>query len=186
MAPVERDQRLPNRRSPDEAVSLAQLERLGVRYAYVEPAGHDTPGTASHGALQSFREEQGFRNSDVLNVSPSTLPDYEKKLAAFFEEHIHEDPEVRYVLDGSGYFDVRDDADEWVRVAVEAGDLIVLPMGIYHRFTLDEREYIRAERLFRDLPKWVPINRPAADEHPARASYLAQQRRMRQAAECAE
>jgi 1,2-dihydroxy-3-keto-5-methylthiopentene dioxygenase len=124
--------------------------------------------------LSAIRAARGYSYQDEVRVGKEVTPDYEAKLAMFFAEHIHSDEEVRYITQGGGYFDVRRERDgAWVRVHTVAGDCIVLPAGLYHRFTLDSGDFVVAQRLFVGAPVWTPINRgPEADGHPARRQYL--------------
>ncbi|CAO3591918.1 unnamed protein product [Absidia cylindrospora] len=57
-------------------------------------------------------------------------------------------------------------------IAMGKGDMIILPAGMYHRFTTDSKNYLKAMRLFKEDPLWTPINRPLADDNKHRSDYL--------------
>ncbi|KIM36868.1 hypothetical protein M413DRAFT_448808 [Hebeloma cylindrosporum] len=162
------DQRLPHDYVPSRPVSAEKLAALNVKFWTIPVEGYEPK-------INALAKECGYKNRDTINCSKHGLGEmYEDKIKTFFEEHMHEDEEIRYILDGTGFFDVRETPnDEWIRLAVEPGDLIVLPAGIYHRFTLDEADSIKALRLFQDEPKWIPYNRSEeTDANPHRLEYL--------------
>ncbi|XP_048830367.1 acireductone dioxygenase [Brienomyrus brachyistius] len=166
------DPRLPHKKEPNEPVSPEELKELGVFYWKLNADIYETDPE-----LQKIRDEQGYSYMDIITIQRDKLPNYEEKLKTFYEEHLHLDDEIRYILDGRAYFDVRDADDRWIRIALAKGDLITLPAGIYHRFTMDETNYTKAMRLFVGEPVWKAYNRPA-DEHEARKIYVSALRRV--------
>lgn len=129
------------------------------------------PKDALDPRLSAIRDARGYSYADIITVHPDHLPGYEEKVKSFFEEHIHDAEEIRYIMSGSGFFDVRDSEDKWVRVHIKKGDLMTLPEGIYHRFTTDKDDMIHAMRLFVGQPVWTPFNRPC-EEHPSRQKFI--------------
>ncbi|XP_073905190.1 acireductone dioxygenase [Castor canadensis] len=156
----------PHHAEPDRPVSLEQLRRLGVLYWKL-----DADKYKNDPALEKIRRERNYSWMDIITICKDKLPNYEEKIKMFYEEHLHLDEEIRYILEGSGYFDVRDKEDKWIRISMEKGDLITLPAGIYHRFTLDEKSYVKAMRLFVGEPVWTAYNRPA-DHFDVREQYV--------------
>lgn len=159
------------RLSHDSGVELsaADLSRLGVLH-YVFPPSAPT----SAAQIEDLAKARDYANRDQITVSPRALgAAYEDKIKLFYDEHMHEDEEIRYMLKGTGYFDVRDAEDRWVRIKAEPGDLLILPAGIYHRFTVDEGNYINAMRLFQTQPKWAALNRSEeTDANKVRKDYV--------------
>ncbi|KAJ3330814.1 1,2-dihydroxy-3-keto-5-methylthiopentene dioxygenase [Blyttiomyces sp. JEL0837] len=167
---TDEDQRELHQFSPNQPVTLEQLAELGVLHWHI-----DVEEEKYLEKVDAICTERQYKNRDVINIRKDTLPDYEAKLKIFFTEHIHEDEEIRFILDGSGYFDVRDKNDKWIRIAMTGSEMIILPAGMYHRFTLDSKNYLKAMRLFKEDPKWTPLNRTdkGTDENKYRIGYQA-------------
>ena len=162
LTPLQGDQREPHDSGRD--VDPAYLSSLGIIH-------HELPNNLD--AVNKIASDRSYKNRDEIEISPTTLPNYEEKVKNFFHEHLHEDEEIRYILDGHGYFDVRSKEDDWVRIRLEKGDLMIMPAGIYHRFTTDEGNYTKAMRLFKEDPKWTPLQRgEETDQNSFRREYL--------------
>ncbi|GMM30850.1 acireductone dioxygenase (Ni2+-requiring) [Martiniozyma asiatica (nom. inval.)] len=128
-------------------VSVDELAKLGVIYGHMDLDEVDKVAV-----------KRNYKNRDTVSISTET-PNLDSLLSKFFEEHMHEDEEIRYVTNGEGYFDVRDNDNRWIRCRVGPKDLLILPANIWHRFTLTSTKSIKAVRLFQDEPKWVAIPR---------------------------
>ena len=135
------------------AIDAGGLEANGIFYRQVGLDAERYQAT-----LDDLRQHRGYVTQDEVALSEQT-PSFEAICAKFAGEHLHEDDEVRFVLEGEGIFDIRSNDDRWMRVVVEPGDLIVVPKGKYHRFTLTERKQIRCVRLFKDPAGWAPVYR---------------------------
>lgn len=131
-------------------ISDLDLSAQGVFYRALET----TPEQYQVG-LDELRAKRGYVEQDIVELRPET-PNLETICAKFVDEHIHDDDEVRFVLDGEGVFDIRSLGDRWMRITVEKGDLIVVPANRNHRFMLTEKKNIRCVRLFKDASGWVP------------------------------
>jgi len=153
-------------------VEPAALKAMGVLHWSI-PA--DPKGKWQE-EIDKVAREREYKNRDVIESGRSTLGErYGDAMAVVWKEHMHDDEEIRYAIKGGAYFDVRElPTDNWIRVHVREGDLLVLPAGIYHRFSLDSEESVKMMRLFKDEPKWIAHYRgPETDANPRRKEYLA-------------
>jgi len=139
---------------PAHAIAPEDLARRGV-LSWSVP----TDETARAAMIESVKREHGYVDEDFVELGPAT-PNLDAICAKFDKEHYHTEDEVRFVVEGEGIFDIRDEGDDrWIRIEVISGDMIVIPANHYHRFTLTDRRQIRCMRLFANHDGWAPLYR---------------------------
>ncbi|KAI5057465.1 hypothetical protein GOP47_0027480 [Adiantum capillus-veneris] len=163
--PSDEDPKLPHKFTPNRPVPRQHLDELGMMIWRL-----DADKWEKNEMLETIKKERGYNYWDIVTMDPS-MADYEEKVNRFFTEHLHADEEIRFLLEGGGYWDIRDHDEKWIRFRIEKGDLVVLPPGMYHRFTLDANNHAKAMRLFKGLPCWTQHERPA-DNMQARKVYM--------------
>lgn len=95
----------------------------------------------------------GYRSHDVIRLAPDH-PDRQALRQKFLAEHVHDDDEVRFFVEGAGLFFIHD-GDAVHALECTAGDLVVLPAGTRHWFDTGEFPSFTAIRLFTTPEGWA-------------------------------
>jgi len=148
----------------DELGIRAELAALGVAYERWDLSRVSADASAEQ-VLEAYSAEidemkrlGGYTTADVIDVTADT-PGLDVMLARFDKEHTHSEDEVRFILAGRGVFFLHqksDAVDKVLSVEVGPGDMIRVPRGTEHWFTLCEDRRIRAIRWFQDTTGWTP------------------------------
>jgi len=144
----------------DEAAIRAELAALGIDYErwdlsrVKEDASADAVLAAYDNEIAEMKRRGGYVTADVIDVNPET-PGLDGMLARFDKEHTHSEDEVRFILAGRGIFFLHL-GERVVSVEVGPGDMLRVPRGTTHWFTLCEDRRIRAIRWFQETSGWTP------------------------------
>lgn len=138
----------------------SELSELGIDYERwsLDRVGADASAdevlSAYADEIDAMKRRGGYVTADVIDVNPAT-PNLDAMLAKFDKEHTHDEDEVRFILAGRGIFFLNIH-DRVVSVEVGPGDMLRVPRGTTHWFTLCEDRRIRAIRWFQDTTGWTP------------------------------
>lgn len=144
----------------DEAAIRAELAARGIDYErwnldrVPADAQADEVLAAYADEIDEMKRRGDYVTADVIDVTPET-PNLDAMLARFDKEHTHSEDEVRFILAGRGIFFLALDGGV-ASVEVGPGDMLRVPMGTRHWFTLCEDRRIRAIRWFQDTSGWTP------------------------------
>lgn len=107
-------------------------------------------------ALKPFMQQGGYQTADVISVHSET-PNLPELRAKFLREHTHMEDEIRFFVDGVGYFWFNlDNGEPVICVKCEAGDLLSVPAGVKHWFEMGKDPFVKTIRIFTDASGWVP------------------------------
>jgi 1,2-dihydroxy-3-keto-5-methylthiopentene dioxygenase len=129
------------------------LECWGAAVVLADDAGDAAILAAYAAPIERLQAERGYRAVDVIRVKPDH-PERGAMRAKFLAEHVHDEDEVRFFVEGSGMFYIHAGGRVHA-LECTSGDLISLPMGMRHWFDMGESPRFTAIRLFTRPDGWV-------------------------------
>lgn len=147
-------------RTTDQEEIKASLNSVGIRFEQWEATQILKSSSTGDDIQEAYREdierlkaENGFQSVDVVRMSP----DHPQKVAfrqKFLNEHTHDEPEVRFFVEGSGRFFLHVEGRVY-SVLCEQGDLISVPEGYCHWFDMGSEPFFTAIRFFTRTDGWI-------------------------------
>ncbi|MGZ8161587.1 MAG: 1,2-dihydroxy-3-keto-5-methylthiopentene dioxygenase [Methylobacter sp.] len=130
-----------------------QFERWTANFELSADADQETVIAAYHDSIDSLKQQYGFQSVDVVSLNPNH-PEKAAFRQKFLAEHIHEDFEVRFFVEGSGLFYLHAQGKVYA-VLCQKGDLISVPANTTHWFDMGENPRFVSIRLFTKPDGWV-------------------------------
>ncbi len=137
-----------------------RLHGIGVRFERWQANRELQDGVSNDEIIAAYRtsvdtlmEEYGFQSADVVALTPEH-PDKKALREKFLDEHTHSDFEVRFFVDGSGLFYIRQNNTVY-GVMCNRGDLISVPANTTHWFDMGANPRFKCIRLFTSPEGWV-------------------------------
>jgi 1,2-dihydroxy-3-keto-5-methylthiopentene dioxygenase len=159
----------------------SELNTLGVKFErwssnYPLPTDADQASVlaAYAGSIDKLKQQYNFQSVDVIKLNPDH-PEKATFRQKFLAEHIHDDFEVRFFVEGSGLFYLHV-ADKVYAVLCEQGDLISVPAKTTHWFDMGENPKFTCIRLFTTPDGWVAdfTGSDIAETFPTFDQYVAE------------
>jgi len=129
------------------------FERWDASIELGAEAGQEEVLAAYEQQIAKLMREGGYKSADVIRVKPDH-PDRVALRQKFFNEHTHDDDEVRFFVEGAGAFYLHKDG-RVCRVVCERNDLISVPAGTTHWFDTGAEPNFCAIRIFTSPDGWV-------------------------------
>ncbi|WP_238013839.1 hypothetical protein KZZ52_15705 [Dactylosporangium sp. AC04546] len=153
-------------RTTDTALIAAELARWKIGFERWDTSRHLPADADADQVLDTYRDdvariraEGGYRLVDVVSMRPDdTDPEWPAKVKAarerFLDEHVHDEDEVRFFVEGQGCFYLHLERRVYA-VICEAGDLLSVPRGTAHWFDMGTRPRFTAIRFFQEEDGWI-------------------------------
>jgi 1,2-dihydroxy-3-keto-5-methylthiopentene dioxygenase len=146
--------------SQDGAGIAQSLRQVGVRFERWNAASVLPPAADERAVLQAYDgdvkrliSEGGYRSVDVMRCLPDD-PNRAELRRRFLSEHVHDDDEVRFFVEGAGVFYLHLDGKVFMLLC-ERNDLIAVPAGTRHWFDMGPSPCFTVIRLFTRPDGWV-------------------------------